>query len=133
MHLNLILGILGMAVSATLTAGVKEETATRIAPVGNLCMAGDACAAAVEVAASGPRSAESIYNSKCLACHNTGAAGAPKLGDAAAWSARVSKGMDTLYANAINGINGMPAKGLCMDCSDDEIKATVDYLIENSK
>ena len=133
MRVNLILVILGMVISANLNAGVEEEIATRIAPVGSLCMAGDTCAAAVEVVASGPRTGESIYNSKCVACHNTGAAGAPKLGDIAAWSARISKGIDTLYVNAINGINGMPAKGLCMDCSDDEIKATVDYLVENSK
>ena len=51
----------------------------------------------------------------------TGAAGAPKTGDAAAWAPRIAKGMDTLYGNAINGVGAMPAKGLCADCSDDEI------------
>ncbi len=41
--------------------------------------------------------------------------------------------MDTLYASAISGFLGMPPKGLCMDCSDDELKATVDYMVEHSK
>jgi cytochrome c5 len=66
-------------------------------------------------------------------CHASGAAGAPKFGDAAAWGPRIGKGMDTLYSNAINGFNGMPAKGLCMDCSDDEVNAAVDHMTSNSQ
>ncbi|MGB2105947.1 MAG: c-type cytochrome, partial [Porticoccaceae bacterium] len=46
---------------------------------------------------------------------------------------RLTKGIETVYANAINGIGAMPAKGLCMDCSDDEIIATIDYMLENSQ
>ena len=64
-----------------------------------------------------PRSGDEVYNTKCAVCHGTGAAGAPKFGDAGAWGGRVAKGLDTL-TNAINGINGMPAKGLCKDCSE---------------
>ncbi|MGH1487362.1 MAG: c-type cytochrome [Cellvibrionaceae bacterium] len=114
-------------------AAVKDEMADRVSPVGSMCMAGESCAAAPVVVASGPRSGEEIYNSKCVACHSTGAAGAPKLGDAGAWAPRIGKGIEVLYTGAINGVNGMPAKGLCMDCSDDEIKQTVDYMVENSK
>lgn len=126
-----------VAVSATFsllaTGAAQDEINARISPIGSLCMAGDACAAAAVTVAAGPRSGEEVYKGKCMVCHATGAAGAPKLGDAGAWAARVGKGIDVLYANAINGINGMPAKGLCMDCSDDEIKASVDYMVENSK
>lgn len=121
------------AVSIVASAGIKDEIEARTAPIGELCMAGEPCAAAPVVVASGPRGGEDIYNSRCLACHSTGAAGAPKLGDVAAWSARLAKGTDVLYANSINGINGMPAKGLCMDCSDEEIKITVDYMISQSQ
>ena len=128
-----ILVVLVATLSLAVSASVKDEISERTAPVGKLCMAGESCAAAAVQVASGPRSGEDIYKSKCVACHNTGAAGAPKIGDAGAWAPRVAKGVDTVYANAINGINGMPAKGLCMDCSDDEIKATVDYILENSK
>ena len=79
------------------------------------------------------RSGEDVFNKSCTACHSTGAAGAPKVGVAADWTVRVDQGMDTLYANAINGVRGMPPKGLCMDCSDDELKASVDYMLEQSK
>lgn len=122
-----------MGVSAFAFAGT-DSIEERIKPVGGLCMAGDECAAAVAApVASGPRSGEDVYKTKCATCHATGAANAPKLGDAAGWAPRVAKGLDTLYGNAINGFNGMPAKGLCFDCSDDEIKAAVDYMVEGSK
>ena len=129
------LAICGIAISMSVVAfsAVKDDIAARISPVGDLCMSGDDCAAAPVVVASGPRSGEEIYNSKCVACHASGAAGAPKFGDVAAWAPRISKGIDVLYTGAINGINGMPAKGLCMDCSDDEIKVTVDYMVSNSQ
>ena len=114
-------------------AAVKDEISARISPIGDLCMAGQECAAAPVIVASGPRAGSDIYASKCIACHGSGAAGAPKLGDVAAWAPRIGKGIDVLYTGAISGINGMPAKGLCMDCSDDEIKATVDYMVSESQ
>ena len=79
--------------------------------------------------------AEQKYMASCFACHSTGAAGAPKVGEgmAAEWEPRLEKGIDTVVANAINGINTMPAKGLCFDCTDDDLKAIVEYMIENSQ
>jgi cytochrome c5 len=74
-----------------------------------------------------------IYEAKCSVCHTSGAAGAPKLGDAGAWAPRIGQGMAVVMQHAINGYNSMPAKGTCMDCSDAEIKAAVDYLIAGSK
>ena len=71
---------------------------------------------------------KNVYASHCAACHDTGASEAPKLGDPAAWTNRIAQGVDVLYKNAIQGIRGMPAKGTCMTCSDDEIKAAVDYI-----
>lgn len=79
------------------------------------------------------RTGEQVYQAKCSVCHATGAAGAPKFGDAAAWSARIEKGSDALYANALKGLNAMPPKGMCMDCTTDEIKAAVDYLTSKVK
>lgn len=76
----------------------------------------------------GSGTGKEVYTAHCAACHDTGASGAPKLGDAAAWTARIAQGMEVLYKNAIAGIRGMPAKGTCMTCSDDEIKAAVDYM-----
>lgn len=115
---------------------VDEQIAERIAPAGQTCMKGDECAAAAPAAAAssgGARSGSDVYSGHCAACHATGAAGAPKFGDAGAWGPRVAKGMDTLYTHALNGFNAMPAKGLCMTCSDDEVKAAVDHMVENSK
>lgn len=114
---------------------VDDEIAERLAAPDSSCMQGDECAAAVAAAPAGgaARSGEDVYNATCHTCHATGAAGAPKLGDAGAWGPRIGKGMDTLYTHAIGGFNAMPAKGLCMDCSDDEVKAAVDYMTENSK
>tara|TARA_R110000868_G_scaffold41417_1_gene141637 strand:- start:542 stop:943 length:402 start_codon:yes stop_codon:yes gene_type:complete len=122
-----------LAISALHVAA--ESLEDRIKPAGSVCMAGDDCASgSMQVAASdGPRSGKDVYTSKCATCHATGAAGAPKLGDAAAWSPRIGKGIEVLYTSSIKGFNGMPAKGLCFDCSDDELKASVDYMVENSK
>jgi len=74
---------------------------------------------------------EKTYNAACMACHAAGVAGAPKFGDQASWGGRVEKGADTLYANAINGVNAMPAKGGNPALSDDEVKAAVDYILES--
>lgn len=68
------------------------------------------------------------YAASCFACHGTGAAGAPMTGDATAWETRMAKGMDTLVKNATNGINAMPPRGLCMDCSADEFKELITYM-----
>ncbi|MED5390052.1 MAG: cytochrome c5 family protein [Pseudomonadota bacterium] len=114
----------------------ERAIAERIQPVGSVCVEGEDCgtaAAAGEEVASGPRSGEQVYNSACAACHATGAAGAPKTGDAGAWASRIAQGNATLVKHAIEGINAMPPKGMCMDCSDDEIKAAVEYMVNKSK
>ena len=109
---------------------VEDGIISRIQAVGDICIEGYACAEALVAAPTGPRSAEEVYNSGCMACHTSGAAGAPTFRDAAAWSTRLAKGLDTLYSNAINGIGAMPAKGLCPSCSDEEIEIAVDYMLE---
>ncbi|SFC31849.1 Cytochrome c5 [Microbulbifer thermotolerans] len=128
--------ILAAGAATAVAQSVDEEIAQRIAPVGSTCMQGDECAAAAAAPAAaggGARSGEDIFNASCNTCHGAGIAGAPKFGDAGAWAPRIAQGMDTLYTHALNGFNAMPAKGLCMDCSEDEVKAAVDYMVENSK
>lgn len=71
------------------------------------------------------------YNMYCVACHSTGAAGAPKTHDKAAWDARlatVDGKIDGLVAVAKKGLNAMPPMGLCMDCSDAELKSIVEFM-----
>ena len=63
----------------------------------------------------------------------TGASDAPLFADAEAWAPRIAKGMDTLVASTINGLGMMPAKGTCMNCSDEEIAAAVDYIVETAQ
>ena len=85
----------------------------------------------IEVASS--KSGKDIYNSVCMSCHMSGAAGAPITGKVDQWSERLAKGNDTLYSNAINGIGVMPAKGGLMSLSDEEVKLAVDYIFEKFK
>ena len=81
------------------------------------------------VTASKQLTAKEVYNDACMSCHASGAAGAPLLGDLEAWNSRMEKGMDVVMTNVINGVNAMPAKGLCMACTDNELRAIVDYMI----
>lgn len=101
--------------------------------------AAEAAAPAAEapaVADAGAKGKE-VYDGVCFVCHTPGAAGAPKLGDAAEWGKRVAQGNDVLYDHAINGYMGqagmMPPKGGRPDISDDDVKAAVDYMVNNSK
>ena len=103
-----------------------EAIAERIKPVGDVHLTGAQAATPV---ASGPLTGDQVYNKFCVACHATGALNAPKFGDATAWAPRKAQGNDTLYTHAINGFNQMPARGTCAACSDDEIKAAVDYML----
>ncbi len=72
---------------------------------------------------------EAIYKQSCMACHAAGVAGAPKLGDSEAWSPRLAKGNDVLVQSVMNGLNAMPPKGGCMNCSDDELRGAVEYMV----
>jgi cytochrome c5 len=127
---------LGVALSASVQATSNDEAvAERIKAVGSVCIEGDdTCggAAAAPAAASGPRSGADVYTAKCASCHAVGVAGAPKFGTSE-WTDRAGKGMETLLANAINGINAMPPKGLCADCSDEELQASIQHMIDSAQ
>lgn len=117
--------------SFTFASGISETEhnaiAERIKPVGDVYLAGSEPAAAEN---AGPRDGATVYGTYCVACHGTGVSGAPKKGDANEWAPRIAKGMDTLTEHALNGFNLMPAKGTCMDCSDDEIVAAIKHMTE---
>ncbi|MBS0349840.1 MAG: cytochrome c5 family protein [Proteobacteria bacterium] len=85
-----------------------------------------------EKAVSGTAEGKKIYDQYCTGCHSTGAGGAPKMGDPNAWLPLVKQGRNVLYQNAIHGIDGMPPKGTCSTCSEQDIKNTVSYIIEQS-
>ncbi|MCB1697958.1 MAG: cytochrome c5 family protein [Pseudomonadales bacterium] len=68
------------------------------------------------------------YDKSCKVCHASGAAGAPKTGDAAAWEPRTAKGMEVLLVSVNKGLNAMPPKGMCFDCSDADYTALIEYM-----
>lgn len=108
----------------------NDEIADRIKPLGKVHVAGSA-AQGDTAAAGGAKSGEDIYNSACVACHSAGVLGAPKLQVAADWQPRLDeRGLDGVWQNAINGINAMPPMGTCGNCSEDDIKAAIEYMIE---
>ncbi len=129
--------IIGAGLS--LSAGTREDAiAERIKKVGDVCVEGTDCAEAsssdVSVAANSTGGAQTNYQKTCATCHKIGVAGAPKLGDKEQWAPRIAKGLDVLYASSINGMPpAMPAKGMCFSCSDDDLKAIVDYMVDASR
>jgi cytochrome c5 len=96
-----------------------------------------ATAAVATVTATAPADArpdgKKVYDTTCMACHATGAAGAPKLGDKAAWAPRLKTGIDALYASALKGKAAMPAKGGNASLPDADVKAAVDYMAAAAK
>lgn len=122
--------VVALAAMAQFANASADDIAKRIAPVGSVCVEGTECAAAAgaATASSGPRSGSDVYNTYCAACHGTGAMGAPKSGDAGAWKGRMAQGFSKVLANAVNGLNLMPPKGTCGDCSDDEIGAAIKHM-----
>lgn len=152
-HSTLIAGAILAFVSASSTAdhNTQESLEKRLAAIGTLNImteeeaAAAAAAAAEEAAAAaaeqtqvaaGPVDGESVYNTACMACHTAGIAGAPKIGDSEAWTARMAQGMEILIEHAIQGYQGeagvMPAKGGNPALSDEEVTAAVQYMVDNS-
>jgi cytochrome c5 len=97
-------------------------------------VAAAATAAAVTAQAAAPAAdaGKKLYETACQACHAAGVAGAPKLGDKAAWAPRLAAGVDGLTASVIKGKGAMPPKGGSA-ASDAEIKASVQYMVSAAK
>lgn len=128
--------VLGVAVAGSLWAQQTrdQQIADRIQAVDTVCIAGTECAtggAAVVLAqADSDFAVEAAYEQYCAMCHTSGMAGAPLLNDEAHWGPRLEDvGLDEIVQNSITGINAMPPRGMCMDCSDEQLRELVEYLI----
>jgi cytochrome c5 len=112
--------------------------ATPAAPVTEAVIAAPAIPAAAPMPAAATAvvdtaAGEKVYKSSCFACHDAGVAGSPKIADAAAWVSRIATGSDALYNSALNGKGVMPPKGGNMGLADADVKAAVDYMVNQSK
>lgn len=115
------------ALASDISQSEYDAIAERIKPVGDVYLAGSE---PVKAEPTGPRDGATVYGTFCIACHASGVNGAPKIGNADEWAPRIAQGKDVLLKHALEGFNAMPAKGTCMDCSDDEIIAAIDHLTE---
>jgi len=110
--------------------GKPDEVVMAAAPASQ--PAAPASPPAAPAAAGGGQSGEQIYNTTCVACHSTGVAGAPKVGDKAVWEARLAQGLDAMVGSSVKGKGAMPPKGGNAGLSDDDIKSAVEFMLEKS-
>jgi len=137
--MNRIILVLLSVISTQLFALVdfdKQQIQERIEPIGKVHVeqGADAPVSAPETktAEAGPPG-KATYDQYCVVCHRDGLAGAPKFEDKNDWAPRMAgKNMDELLAIAIKGLNAMPAKGTCIDCSDADLKAAIQYMLPKS-
>ena len=119
----------GLLVSALLLTGCGDADGT------GADASGAAASGAAETVEAASREPADIYGQYCVNCHGTGMAGAPMVGPEhrLIWSEEIEEeGFPTLVKIAIEGQNGMPPRGTCFDCSDEEIEATVLYMLKES-
>lgn len=95
------------------------------------CAVGALLAAGPALGADG----KAIYEGVCVGCHGTGAGGSPLLGNKEVWAPRIARGLDALFESAKAGVPGtaMLPRGSCVDCSDDQLKAAIDYMVSQSQ
>ncbi len=125
--LSVLFAALTFSTAALATSQADYDAiAERIKPVGDVYLAGSE---PVKAEPTGPRDGATVYGTFCIACHASGVSGAPIKGNADQWAPRIAQGKDVLKKHAIEGLNLMPAKGTCMDCSDDEIVAAIEHMI----
>jgi cytochrome c5 len=128
-------------VANVVTSGSGEQAASkveqdaineRLAPIASVNVAGSSASGSGAAAPAAPKSGKDIVAAACNACHGTGAAGAPKIGDKAAWQPRFDAGMDSLLNHALNGKGAMPARGGNPSLTDDEIKAAIISMLQDT-
>ena len=116
--------------SPMIAAATQSDTAD--AAKAQPATSAEAGVAVTKPAPAAGQAGEAVYKKACIACHSTGAAGAPRVGDDAAWKPRAEKGIDTLVGNAVSGVGTMPPKGGNTTLSDEEVRNAVLFMLEQS-
>ena len=114
-------------------AGAKFKEPAPKAPAQKPQAVAAAPGAAAAKPAAGAADGKQVFDSTCTACHSTGVAGAPKLGDKAAWAPRIKQGMDTLLQSALKGKGAMPPKGGNASLSDADVRAAIEFMVSQAK
>ena len=136
--MNWITLVLLSLISSQLSADIdfdKQQIQERIKPIGKVRMEQGAqpLVAAPEVKAVEGPPGKITYDQYCVVCHRDGLAGAPKFEDKNDWQKRIKgRTVDQIVASAIKGLGAMPPKGTCMDCTDADLKAAVEYMMPKS-
>ena len=135
MNKSILFIVLGLALTTIGLEASEAEKAIekRIAPVGQVCVEGQDCAQEVSLVSSIPdviRSGEEIYEAACTTCHAIGLAGAPLFGSKVIWGERANEDLSVLVETVTNGLGGMPPMGMCMDCSQEELTNSVQYMLD---
>lgn len=135
MNKSILFIVLGLALTTIGLEASEAEKAIekRITPVGQVCVEGQDCAQEVSLVSSNPdvmRSGEEIYEAACTTCHAIGLAGAPLFGSKVIWGERANKDLAVLVETVTNGLGGMPPMGMCMDCSQEELTNSVQYMLD---
>ena len=127
------ISVMILFVTSLSSSEAKKAIEERITPVGQVCIEGQNCSEVVaktDYSITETRSGEEIYNGTCNTCHGIGLAGTPKFGDRVSWGERANEDLDKLVASVTNGLNGMPPMGMCMDCSEEELTGSVQYMLD---
>ena len=111
----------------------KEQIQERIKPIGKVTIENaDKTAVILNTGKTEKSSGKGIYEQHCIVCHRDGLAGAPKLQNESDWKSRlVGKTLNDLVVSATKGLNAMPAKGTCVECTDADLNAAIEYMIEH--
>lgn len=131
------IAIFGLILSIPVYASIdfdRDEIQQRIRPVGQVHIEKSAQSNVAPQVAAQPvvkkSPGQAIYEQYCIVCHRDGVAGAPKFRNADDWKPRLAKqNLDAIAAIVIKGLNAMPAKGTCQECSEADLKAAIQYMV----
>jgi cytochrome c5 len=143
MRVKLLIGMIVVSMSIPFAQAVeyydrsREAIDERTKPIGRVQQlqsetVEEPAATAETTVEAAPPSGEQIYQQYCALCHVGGVAGAPQLEDKAEWEKRKAQGEDVLLQHVTNGYNAMPAKGTCMTCSEADLKAAIEYMLQQA-